>query len=128
MTKLKSIHTNTAPAAVGPYSQAIIANGFVFCAGQIGLDPKTGNLATGIENQTRQVLKNIGAVLQEAGCSFQHVVKTTIFLKNMSDYATVNMLYAEAFSDHKPARSTVEVANLPKDALIEIEVIAALER
>lgn len=126
MNNLKSIHTSNAPQAAGPYSQAIVANGFVFCAGQIGLDPKTGNLSVGIENQTSQALENIKAVLKEADCGFVNVVKTTIFLKNISDYATVNALYGEIFSSHKPARSTIEVSHLPKDALIEIDAVAVI--
>lgn len=123
---MKSIYTNNAPQAVGPYSQAIIANGFIFCAGQIGLDPKTGVLVNGIENQMRQALKNIEAVLKEAKSSINAVVKTTIFLKNISDYAVVNQIYGEMFSVNKPARSTVEVSCLPKDALVEIEAIAVI--
>jgi 2-iminobutanoate/2-iminopropanoate deaminase len=123
---MKSITTSDAPSVVGPYSQAIEANGFLFCAGQIGINPKTGNLALDIEEQTHQAMKNIQAVLQAAGVDLNKVVKTTIFLADMADYATVNELYATYFTTTKPARSTVAVAQLPKDALIEIEAIATL--
>lgn len=121
---IKSTYTDKAPAAVGPYSQAICTDSLVFCSGQIGIDPQTGELVDGIEAQTQQVLKNLEAVLQASGSDLEHVLKTTIFLKNMADYALVNTIYGEFFSELKPARSTVEVAQLPKDALIEIEAIA----
>lgn len=123
---MKTVFTKNAPSVVGPYSQAIEANGMLFCAGQIGIDPSTNNLVAGIENQTHQVMKNIQAVLEAGGASLNDVVKTTIFLANMADYAKVNELYGTYFIENKPARSTVAVAKLPKDALIEIEVIAAL--
>lgn len=123
---LKPINTTNAPAAIGPYSQAIVANGFVFCSGQLGLDPQTGNLVEGIEKQTHQVIKNLEAVLKEAGSELNQVVKTTILLKNIADFPKVNEIYGSYFSDHKPARATYEVANLPKDGLIEIEAIAVL--
>lgn len=123
---IKSIYTDKAPKAVGPYSQAIEVGGLVFCAGQIGINPKTGELAVGIERQTNQVLKNLEAVLEEAGANKNSVVKTTIFLANMKDYGTVNELYGKFFAEHKPARSTVAVASLPKDALIEIEATAVV--
>lgn len=115
-----------APAAVGPYSQAIEIGGLVFCSGQIGINPKTGKLVEGIEKQTTQVLKNLEAVLAEAGANKTSVTKTTIFLKDMKDYAAVNEIYGKFFADHKPARSTVEVASLPKDALIEVEATAVV--
>lgn len=123
---LKSITTNKAPAAIGPYSQAIAANGFVFCSGQLGLDPQTGNLVEGLENQTHQVIKNLEAVLQEAGSSLENIVKTTILLKSITEFPKVNEIYGSYFSEHKPARATYEVANLPKDGLIEIEAIAVI--
>ena len=121
---MKYIHTNNAPKAVGPYSQAIVSNGFVFCSGQIGLDPKTQLLVDGIEAQTHQVLKNVEAVLKEAGTDLSSVIKTTIFGVDMGDFAKVNEIYGQYFSDHKPARATVAVASLPKGAIIEIEAIA----
>lgn len=118
------ISTDKAPAAVGPYSQAIEANGFIFCAGQIGLDPVTGLMKETLEEQSTQIFENIDAVLAEAGVDKNHVIKTTIFIKNIDDFSKVNDMYATYFGDHKPARSTVEVSNLPKGAVIEIEVIA----
>lgn len=121
---MKTVQTENAPKAVGPYSQAIIANGFVFCAGQIALDPQSGNLVEGIEKQTHQVIKNLQAVLESGESSLEHIVKTTIYIKDMNDYAKVNEIYGSYFADHKPARATVEVARLPKDALVEIEAIA----
>ncbi|MFN7966922.1 MAG: RidA family protein [Acidobacteriota bacterium] len=124
---MKSIHTKQAPQAIGPYSQAIVSGGLVFSAGQVAIDPATGQLVAGdISAQTRQVLKNLVAVLAAAGSDLAHVVKTTVFLKNFDDFAAMNAVYAETFGDHKPARSTVEVVRLPKDALIEIEVIAVV--
>lgn len=124
---MKIVETSNAPKAIGPYSQAIIAGDFVFCSGQIGIDPKTGNLVEGIENQTNQIIKNLEAVLKEAECSLQHIVKTTIFLTNITDFAKVNEIYGSFFAAHKPARATVEVSSLPKGALIEIEAIALLK-
>lgn len=121
---MKYIQTDKAPKAVGPYSQAILANGFLFCSGQIGLDPQTNELVDGIENQTKQVLNNLQAVLQEAGSDLDHVVKTTIYLANIADYAAVNEIYGTYFSNHKPARAAFAVASLPKGSLIEIEAIA----
>jgi len=118
------ISTNDAPTAVGPYSQALEFNRFVFCAGQIGTDPKTGSLVDGIEKQTRQVLNNLQAVVKASGSDFNHVLKTTIYLLNMADYVLVNQIYGEYFKDHKPTRATVEVSKLPKDCLIEIDAIA----
>ncbi len=123
----KEILTKEAPAPIGPYSQAIDAGSFVFCSGQIPLDPISGEIiGTGdVEAQTRQVMKNISAVLKQAGADFNKVVKTTIFLKNMGDFPKVNSIYGEFFQAPYPARSTVEVARLPKDVLVEIEVIIA---
>lgn len=122
---MKSVHTDNAPAVVGPYSQAIEVNGFIFCAGQIGLDPKAKKLVDGLENQTHQIMKNIRAVLTAAGSDLSQVVKTTIFLTNMDDYKTVNEIYASYFSNQKPARSAVCVSSLPAGAILEIECIAA---
>ena len=119
-----AVKTEHAPAALGPYSQAIKADGMVFLSGQLGLVPETGKLPEGIEEQTRQVMQNLAAVLQAAGSSMGQVVKTTIFLADMSDFSTVNAIYAEAFTAEPPARSTVEVATLPLDGLVEIEAIA----
>ena len=122
----KIVSTSDAPAAVGPYSQAIRSGNLLFCAGQIPLDPKTGQLVTGdIAIQTRRVLDNISALLKAAHLTFGHVVKTTIFLTDMNDFQTVNDIYATYFREQPPARSTVAVAALPKGAKVEIEVIAA---
>lgn len=121
---MKYVKTNNAPVAVGPYSQAVVVNDFIFCSGQIGIDPKTGNLVNGIENQIKQALKNLRVILKAAGSDTKYVVKTTVFLKNMTDYLLFNQLYAKFFMDHKPARAAVEISNLPKGALIEIEAIA----
>ena len=123
---MKTIYrTAKAPAPVGPYSQAVEAGGFVFCSGQIAIDPNSNQVLTGpIEEQAKQVLENIGAVLKETGLGFQNVVKTTIFLANMNDFSTVNEVYARYFTEQPPARSTVAVAGLPKGVHVEIEVIA----
>ena len=118
------INTDKAPAAIGPYSQAISINGMLFTSGQLGIDPATGALPDGVEAQTEQSLKNLYAILSEASCAKTDVVKTTVFIKNMSDFPTVNGIYERFFGDHKPARSCVEVARLPKDGLIEIEAVA----
>ena len=127
MNKRKVISTSQAPAAIGPYSQAIRSGNLLFASGQLGLDPATGNLVEGIEAQTRQALTNLQAVLAAAGGSVANVVKTTIFLADMADFATVNALYGEVFRHEPPARSTVQVAALPKGGLVEIEVIARLD-
>ncbi len=119
------INAKKAPAAVGPYVHAVKAGNLVFTSGQIGLIPETGVLAEGIVAQTEQVLKNLGAVLEEAGLSYEDVIKTTVFLDDINDFAAVNEIYAKYFIGDAPARSCVEVAALPKGALIEIEVIAA---
>ncbi|RME44089.1 MAG: RidA family protein [Chloroflexi bacterium] len=122
------ITTDKAPAAVGPYSQAIRVDNSVFTAGQIAIDPRTGKLVEGdIQAQTRQVLQNLSAVLEAAGTSLANVVKTTVFLADLSDFAAMNEVYAEFFPDGPPARSAVQVARLPLDALIEIEAIAFIE-
>ncbi len=123
---MKTINTNKAPTAIGPYSQATESNGFLFCSGQIGLDPETGELRPGIEIQTNQVLENLKAVVEAGGSSLENVVKTTIYLKNLSDFQTVNEIYGKFFEPFKPARATVEVSGLPKGALIEIDLIAKI--
>lgn len=119
----KEIFTENAPAAIGPYSQAMQVGDFIFASGQIGVDPKTGEAVEGIEAQTHQVMKNIKAVLTEAGANFSDVVKFTIFLDSMDDFATVNELYGSYLEKPYPARSTVEVSRLPKDVLVEMEVV-----
>lgn len=122
------IHTESAPRAAGPYSQAVVANGFVFTAGQVPLDPATNQMVTGdIQALTRQVLNNIKAVLEAAGSDLSLVVKTTVFLKDMNDFSAMNAAYAEFFPLNPPARSTVQVAKLPLDAPVEIEVVALLK-
>lgn len=121
---MKIIETKKAPAAIGPYSQAIVANGLIYTSGQIPIDPGSGIIeVTSIKAQTEQVIKNLAAVLEAAGSSLERVVKTTCFLKNISDFAVFNGIYEQYFTG-KPARSCVEVAALPKGALVEIEVIA----
>jgi len=123
-----AIHTDSAPAAIGPYSQAIRAGDFVFCSGQIGLDPDGGTMVEGgVEAQTRQVLDNLGAVLHAAGLDWANVVKTTIFLSDLGDFQRVNAIYANRFGEVAPARATVEVSRLPKGALVEIDAIAHVE-
>lgn len=125
--KLNVIATETAPAAIGPYSQAIQAGGLLFCSGQIPLDPATGELVSGdVKVQAGQVMKNIAAMLTAAGAGFDDVIKTTIFLADMADFAVVNEVYGSCFTAHKPARSTVAVKGLPRGALLEIEVIAGI--
>lgn len=123
---MNAISTNQAPAAIGPYSQAIEANGFVFASGQLPIDPATGVFAEGgIKEQTRQSLTNAQNILKAAGTDFSHVVKTTVFLNSMDDFAAMNEVYAEFFAQPFPARSAVAVEKLPKGALVEVEVIAA---
>jgi 2-iminobutanoate/2-iminopropanoate deaminase len=121
------IHTEHAPAAVGPYSQAVKIGNLVFISGQLGLVPATGKLIEGVEAQTRQALDNLQAVLEAAGSSVEQIVKTTIFLTDMGDFTTVNAIYGETFSAAPPARSTVEVAALPLGGQVEIEAIALVE-
>ena len=123
---MKKVHvTPNAPKPVGPYSQAIESGGFLFCSGQISIDPKTDQVFLGpVEEQAQKVMENIRAVLQSAGLEFQHVVKTTIYLLNMADFAKVNEVYAKYFPEQPPARSTVAVAGLPKGVSVEIEVLA----
>ena len=123
----KIIRSDHAPAPIGPYSQAIAFEGLIFTSGQIAIDPKTGEICTGdVTVQTRQVIENLQAVLTAGGSSLKNVLKTTIYLKNMSDFATVNEVYAGYFGESLPSRSTVEVSRLPKDVLIEIDCIAAM--
>ncbi|MBW6488204.1 RidA family protein [Sulfurimonas sp.] len=124
---MKFVQTNRAPSAIGPYSQAVVANGMVFTSGQIALTPEGVMLDSDVVVQTKQVLKNLQAVLEEAGSSMGSVVKTTIFLASMDDFVTVNEIYATAFGSHKPARSTVAVKTLPKNALVEIDAIALVK-
>lgn len=122
----EKVYTKNAPDAIGPYSQAVKVNGLVFTSGQIAINPASGAVeATTIEEQTEQVMKNLGAVLEAAGSSFEKAVKTTCFLKNMGDFAAFNEIYGKYFSS-KPARSCVAAAQLPKDVLVEVEVIAEL--
>jgi len=118
------IRTEKAPAAVGPYSQAVKIEQFVFTSGQIGINPLTGQLRLGIEEQTRQILSNLAAVLSAAGSGMERIVKTTIFLTDIAEFSTVNKIYAEAFTEEPPARSTVQVSALPLGALVEIEAVA----
>jgi len=121
----EAVSTPNAPKAIGPYSQAIKANGFVFISGQVAFDPATGNLISGgIEQQTEQAMKNLSAILQAAGSGWDKVVKTTVFLKNMAEFGQMNEVYGKFFKNAPPARSTVEVARLPRDVSVEIDVIA----
>lgn len=120
----KPIISEKAPAAVGPYVHAVESGNMLFCSGQLGLDPETGELPEGVEAQARQSLVNLGAVLREAGYDYKDVVKTLIFIDNMDDFGKVNEIYAEFFDEWKPARSCVEAARIPKGALVEIECIA----
>jgi len=124
---LDFVSTPRAPKAIGPYSQAVRANGFLFTAGQVALDPDKGELvAGGISEQTTRALENLRAILAAAGSDFSQVVKTTVFLVDMADFTAMNEIYSGAFGDHRPARSTVAVAGLPRGARVEIEVIAAV--
>lgn len=124
--KLNQVSTASAPAAIGPYSQAMQIGGLLFTSGQIPLGLDGAVIEGGIEEQTHQVFRNLAAVLEAGGSSFNRVVKATVFIKDMNQFAKVNEIYASYFGDHKPARSTVEVARLPKDVLVEIELIAAV--
>lgn len=125
MAQKIAVHSSNAPKAGGPYSPGIIAGNMVFIAGQVGIDPSTGKLVEGeVEEQTAQVLKNVQAVLAEADCTMADVVKTTVFLRDMNDFAKMNAVYATFFGDTPPARSTVQVARLPMDVAVEIEAIA----
>lgn len=125
---MKVIQTDMAPKAIGPYSQAIEVNGLVFVSGQIPLDPQTGQLVDGnIKEQTKRVFENIKAILNAAGCDLNSVVKVTVFAKDISNFSAINEVYSEYFQNHKPARSFVEVSALPRNAQVEIEVIAVKE-
>lgn len=121
---VKAIHTEKAPAAIGPYSQAIQAGDFVFVSGQIPVDPESGIIVEGIEKQTEQVMENLHAVLKEAGTDFSQAVKFTIYLSSMDNFTTVNEIYGKYLIEPFPARATIEVSRLPKDVLIEIDVVA----
>ena len=122
---MKAVHTTQAPAAIGPYSQAIEVNGFVFASGQIPIDPATGEFVEGgIQEQTRQALTNASNILKQAGTDLNHVVKTTVFLSSITDFAAMNEIYAQFFTEPYPARSAVAVKDLPKGALVEVEVLA----
>ena len=123
---MKTVATNKAPAAIGPYSQAQIVGNLVFTSGQIGIDPATGAIVEGLEAQAEQVFTNLSELLKAAGSDMSKVVKTTVFIKNMNDFAAINAVYAKYFTEPFPARSCVEVARLPKDVLLECEVIAEL--
>lgn len=119
-----TIHTSSAPAAIGPYSQAILAGDLLFTSGQLGLDPATGELRQGAELQTKQALSNLGEILREAGMDYGDIVKTTVFVTDLKDFATVNAAYQSFFESDFPARSCVQVAALPKGGLVEIECVA----
>ena len=121
---MKQISTNNAPQAIGPYSQAIISNGLIFCSGQIPINPETGAIVEGLEAQAHQVFKNIKNLLEAGGTSMDNVIKTSVFIKDMNDFGKINEIYAEYFTEPFHARSCVEVARLPKDVLLECEVIA----
>jgi 2-iminobutanoate/2-iminopropanoate deaminase len=124
---IRPTHTQLAPAAIGPYSQAVSVGGFLYTSGQVGLDPATGDLVLGgFEPQARRVFANLAAVLSSAGCGFRDVVKATVYVTDLGDFGTLNGLYAEAMGDHKPARSTVQVAALPKGALVEIDLVVRI--
>lgn len=123
---MKTVSTEKAPSTIGPYSQAQISGNFVFCSGQIPIIPETGELAQGLENQANQVFKNVSELLKAAGSDISKVVKSTVFIKHMDDFGAINAIYAKYFTEPFPARSCVEVARLPKDVLLECEVIAEL--
>jgi 2-iminobutanoate/2-iminopropanoate deaminase len=125
MSPLNAIHSDRAPKAIGPYSQAIEVDGWVFCSGQIPVDPDTGESSTGdVREQTDLVLRNLAAVLEAAGCSLRQVVKTTVFLADIADFAAMNEVYARHFGEHRPARATVQAGALPKRCAVEIECVA----
>ena len=128
MTELRTIHTEDAPKAIGPYSQGMVHAGLLFTAGQIALDPRSMEIVEGdVAVQTERVFDNLEAILAAAGTSLRRVVKTTVFLKDMNDFVAMNEVYGRRFGDHKPARSTVEAARLPRDVRVEIDVIAAVD-
>ncbi|OFZ21548.1 MAG: hypothetical protein A2X94_05435 [Bdellovibrionales bacterium GWB1_55_8] len=123
--KIQAVLTPGAPEPIGPYSQAVLAGGFLFCSGQIPLDPKTGQIAaTDVEGQTRRVMENLKSVLEAGGSGLDRVVRTTIFLKSMNDFPKVNEVYGSYFGEPAPARATVEVARLPRDVLVEVDAVA----
>jgi 2-iminobutanoate/2-iminopropanoate deaminase len=124
MSRIRIYHTDKAPAAIGPYSQAVSAGHWLYTSGQIGLDPASGEMVAGFDAQARQVLANLRAVLAEAGLDFSDVVKATIYVTDLADFPRLNELYGEALGDHRPARSTVQVAALPKGGLVEIDLVA----
>ena len=124
---MKQIKTDNAPAAIGPYSQAIISGNTVFCSGQIPINPATGDIPDGVSAQAHQVFKNIKNLLDASGTSIDNVIKTSVFIKDMNDFAEINAIYAEYFTEPYPARSCIEVARLPKDVLLEAEVIAEIK-
>lgn len=129
MTDLEYVHTDDAPAAIGPYSQAIVVDGWVFCSGQIPIDPASGELLKGsVAEQTDLALRNLSAVLRQAGSSLQSVVKTTVFLSDMGTFGEMNEVYARHFGDHRPARAAVQAAALPKYCDVEVECVARVER
>jgi 2-iminobutanoate/2-iminopropanoate deaminase len=124
---MKTVHTDKAPAAIGPYSQGIIANGFLYTAGQIAIDPATGQVVQGdVRAQTERVMQNLNAVLTEAGATWNDVVKTTVYILDMSDFPIVNEVYGKALADARPARSTVQVSGLPRGVLVEIDAVVAV--
>lgn len=124
---LKIVHTENAPAAIGPYSQGVVANGFLFTAGQIALDPATGQVVSGnVTAQTERVMANLSAVIGTVGATWKDIVKTTVFLQDMADFPAVNEVYARALGDARPARSTVQVSALPRGVLVEIEAVVAI--
>jgi 2-iminobutanoate/2-iminopropanoate deaminase len=124
---MKQYHTDDAPAAIGPYSQAVSTDGWLFTSGQIGLDPKSGQLVDGgFVAESRRVLENLRQVLAAAGCTFENVVKATVYVTDMGNFPQLNELYAEAMGEHRPTRSTVEVSDLPKNALVEIDLVARI--
>jgi len=124
---MQTYHTDQAPAAIGPYSQAISADGWLFTSGQIGIDPQTGNIVDGgFEAQARQVMANLSRVLSNAGCSFSDVIKATVYVDDMADFPILNTMYGEAMGTHRPARSTVQTAGLPNGALVEIDLVARI--
>lgn len=127
MSHPRMVSTEAAPAAIGPYSQAVVHNGLVYTAGQIPIDPMTGTLVVGdITSQTERTLQNLKEVLEAAGSSFRGVLKTTVFLRDLNDFGAMNEVYARFFGEHRPARSTIQAARLPRDAAVEIECVAAL--
>ncbi len=123
---MKQISTTTAPAAIGPYSQAIVSGNIMFCSGQIPINPATGEIPQGVEAQAEQALTNVKNLIESAGSSIDNVIKTTVFIKDMNDFAKINEIYAKYFTEPFPARSCVEVARLPKDVLLEVEAIVEL--